>query len=144
MAGIGFIILFFTSLLFTNWYDKFPTETIYVDEAGNETVKYEISHILTKLLMFAVQIFIISFSFKQYSIRRHISTINKHRQNGLDSFKLFTDSINKEDTMTRNALMLQLAKAIYEQTNTGYISDQNQNINSSLIEITKMIDAAKS
>ena len=53
------------------------------------------------------------------------------------------ESINKEDYESRNSLMLQLAKAIYEQTSTGYINDKNQGVNSGIIEITKMIGANK-
>ena len=94
-------------------------------------------------MIFAVQIFVISFSFRQYSINKHLSTINKHRQNGLNSFKLFVESINKEDYESRNSLMLQLAKAIYKKTTTGYINDKNQGVNSGIIEITKMIGANK-
>lgn len=138
--GVLLSLLFLFLLIFTNLYEKFPTEEILTDGL---TVKYNISNLLVKLLMFAVQIFMISFSFKQYSISRHLQTINKHRQNGLDSFKLFVESINKEDTETRNSLMLQLAKAIYEQTATGYISDKNQNVNSGIVEITRMIGANK-
>mgnify|MGYP003751844133 CR=1 FL=1 len=138
--GISLIVLFLVVLLFTDFYNKFNTEEILSD---GKTIKYNVSNLLIKLLIFAVQIFLISFSFKQYSINKHLKTINKHRQNGLNSFKLFVESINKEDYETRNSLMLQLAKAIYEQTSTGYISDKNQGINSGIVEITKMIGANK-
>lgn len=140
IVGILLIIFFLCVLLFTDFYDKFKTEEILSD---GKTIKYNISNLLIKLLIFAVQIFVISFSFRQYSINKHLSTINKHRQNGLNSFKLFVESINKEDYESRNSLMLQLAKAIYEQTSTGYINDKNQGVNSGIIEITKMIGANK-
>jgi hypothetical protein len=139
-VGITIAILFLVLLFCTELYDKFPTEEVLSD---GKSIKYNLSNALIKVLIFAVQIFLISFSFKQYSISRHLKTINKHRQNGLDSFKLFVESINKEDTETRNSLMLQLAKAIYEQSATGYISDKNQNVNSGIVEITKMIGANK-
>ena len=140
VVGVALSLIFLILLIFTNWYDKFPTEEVL---SNGTTIKYNLSNLLIKLLMFAVQIFLISFSFKQYSINKHLSTINRHRQNGLDSFKLFVESISKEDTKTRNSLMLQLAKAIYEQTSTGYIGDKNQNLNSGIVEITKMIGGNK-
>jgi len=140
LVGIGTSLLFFILLLFTDIYSQFPTEEVLAD---GQTVKYNVSNLLIKLLIFAVQIFLISFSFKQYSISRHLKTINKHRQNGLDSFKLFVESISKDDRETRNSLMLQLAKSIYEQTATGYIGDKGQNVNSGIVEITKMIGANK-
>lgn len=140
IIGIVLIVIFLSLLLFTDFYDKFHTEEVLSD---GKTIKYNISNLLIKLLIFAVQIFFISFSFKQYSINKHLKTINKHRQNGLNSFKLFVESINKDDYESRNSLMLQLAKAIYEQTSTGYISDKNQGVNSGIVEITKMIGANK-
>lgn len=140
IVGIFLIVVFLLVLVFTDFYDKFHTEEVLSD---GKTIKYNISNLLIKLLIFAVQIFIISFSFRQYSINKHLTTINKHRQNGLNSFKLFVESINKDDYETRNSLMLQLAKAIYEQTSTGYISDKNQGVNSGIVEITKMIGANK-
>ncbi len=141
-AGIILVGLFMFLLFGTGLFEKFPTEEVLISQSGNvETVKYNISNIIIKVLIFAVQIFLISFSFKQFSIGRHLKTINKHRQNGLNSFKLFVETISKDDTETRNSLMLQLAKSIYEQTSTGYISDKNQSVNSGIVEITKMIGA---
>ena len=139
-AGIALAVLFFCLLLCTNWLNKFPTEDV---SATGEFIKYNIGHLLVRLLIYAVLIFMISFAFRQFSIGRHLQTVNKHRQNGLDSFKLFVESISKDDKETRNNLRLQLAKAIYEQTSTGYISDKNQSINSGIVEITKMIGANK-
>ncbi|MCA0933243.1 hypothetical protein LCM02_12340 [Lutimonas saemankumensis] len=135
--GICTSVIFITFLFLYNFNDKFPTQELIPGE--NTIVIYNIGNILTKILIYAIFIFIISFSFKQYSIRRHISTVNKHRQNGMDSFKIFIESINSEDVETRHTLMLQLAKSIYEQTSSGYIGDKNSNVNSGIVEITKMI-----
>jgi hypothetical protein len=66
-----------------------------------------------------------------------------YRQNGFNSYKLFIETVSKDDVETINNLMLQLAKAIYDQTITGYISDKNPNINSGIVEITKMISSNK-
>ena len=54
-----------------------------------------------------------------------------------------TGVVNGPLIETRNSLMLQLAKSIYEQTATGYIGDKGQNVNSGIVEITKMIGANK-
>jgi hypothetical protein len=119
ITGILLILIFLIPLLFTNWYEKLPTEDVLAD---GKLIKYNLSYLIIKVLIFAIQIFLISFSFKQYSICMHLMTINKHRQNGLDSFKLFSESISKDNTTLLHELMLQLSKAIYEQTSTGYIS----------------------
>lgn len=140
---IGVIIsIIFVCLIVFGVYKNIPTEEI-ITSKGVELVKYNFGNLLIKVLVFAIQIFLISFSFKQFSINKHLSTINKHRQNGFNSFKLFVDSVSKDDNATRNSLMLQLSKAVYEQSTTGYISDKNSNINSSILEITKMISSNK-
>lgn len=131
-----FIALFFTGI----YRIYFETETIL----DNGVVKYNISNMIIKGLLFAIQIFVISFSFKQFAINRHLATINKHRQNGLESYKLFIETVSKEDVATRNNLMLQLAKAIYEQVNTGYIGDKGGKVNSGLLEIISLINSQKS
>jgi hypothetical protein len=92
--------------------------------------------------MISITIFFISFCFKQYSVNRHLSTINKHRANAFGSYKLF-EALAK-DGPEKNVLLHQLAKAIYEQTSTGFINDKG-GINPSVLEITKMFgeNAAK-
>lgn len=133
VVGVVLVIIFLCLIIF-KVYENLKTEEIVGD-----VIKYNLSNVMIKILAFAVQIFLISFAFKQYSINKHLTTINKHRQNGFNSFKLFIETINKDDVETRNSLMLQLAKAVYEQANTGYINDKGQNINSGIVEITKMM-----
>jgi hypothetical protein len=43
--------------------------------------------IIQKIAVLAVLIYLIRFSFKQFSINKHLYTINKHRENVLNSFK---------------------------------------------------------
>ena len=94
---------------------------------------------VTKVLVIAVVIFLMSFSFKQYSINKHLQTLNTQRQKALNSYKLFTTSISKDDTNSHNALMIQVAKAIYEPQSTGFLNEKGQQVNSGLVEITKLI-----
>lgn len=129
-AGILSSVGLFGVLFLIGYFDILPTENI-------DGILF--TNIMIKAIVLAVIMFFISFSFRQYSINKHLATQNKHRQNGLNSYKLFTESISKDDTETNNALMLQLAKAIYEQTSTGYINSKNQGINSGIVEITKMM-----
>lgn len=106
-----------------------------------EKVQYQISNIIIRLLIVSVCVFLIGFSFKQYSVNRHLFTINKHRQNALDSYPLFIKSIDTDDKQVRHQLIIEVAKAIYEQNTTGYISDKSSGPSSSgLIELTKYIN----
>jgi len=138
IAGITSIFFIFFLILLSH-YSWFPTEKDIPIKEGI-AVKYLLSNIFARVLIYAISIYFIGFSFKQFSINKHLSTINKHRQNGFDSYKLFAGSMIGDDVESRNSLLLQLAKAIYDQSSTGYIGDKDAgNISSSIIEITKMM-----
>lgn len=137
-AGIILSLVFISSFLIITIKNYLPTEIF--DVVTDKLIRYDITNLLSKLIIIAIQIFLISFSFRQFNINKHIATINKHRQNALDSYKLFDQTISKEDKLSHNNLMLQVAKAIYEQTSSGYISDKsNRGVNSGIVELTKII-----
>ncbi|MDQ2178162.1 hypothetical protein [Marinifilum sp. D714] len=131
-----FIAFVFVISFFYGIYDHFPTENL---RTSGEFANYNIGNIITRVLIISIQIYIISFSFKQYTVNRHLQNLNRHRANAFESYKLFDAILDKKDTTNRNELMLQLAKAIYEQTSTGYLSEKGSNFNLSLTEITKML-----
>lgn len=100
--------------------------------------------LLTRLVVISFAIYLISFSFKQYNVQKHLHTLNKHRENTLNSFKLFIESVDASDTATRNALMLEVAKAIYESGQSGYISSKDSGDSSpSIIEMTRFVNQSK-
>lgn len=137
VTGVVMIILFIGTILIFNLNDWLPSE---IFNNANQLLHYNISNVITKLIIYAIMIFVISFSFKQYNICKHLNTINTHRQNALNSYKLFTQSIVGEDFASQNALMIQVAKSIYEQNQTGYLGNENnQGVNSGIIELTKII-----
>lgn len=96
---------------------------------------------LRRLLLVSFLIYIITFMFRQYSIHKHLATVNKHRENTLNSFKLFIQSIDSSDADVKNTIVKEIAKAIYESGETGYISlKQGASDSSSIVtEITKYI-----
>jgi hypothetical protein len=96
--------------------------------------------LVTRLLIISVAIYVISFCFKQYNVQNHLATLNKHRQNTLNSFKLFMSSLDPNDASTRNALLIEVAKAIYEAGNSGYITSKDGGEGSpSIVEMTRFI-----
>lgn len=133
-AGIASAIVFIL-LLSLGAFNSLPTENLIADKFQN----YNIGNIIARVLILAIQIFFISFSFKQYSVNRHLQNVNRHRANAFESYQLFDNILPEKDDIHRNELMLQLAKAIYEQGSTGYLSEKGSNFNLSLTEITKMI-----
>ncbi len=110
---------------------------------GNEEIEIRIIQLITRFAFISFLIFLVGFCFRQFSISKHLYTINKHRQNTLDSYKLFLASLDREDGTTRNALMMEVAKAIYEAGSTGYISSKHQDNSPSIIEMTRLIKEEK-
>lgn len=117
-----------------DWFP--PFEILY----GHAPLSYtsELPNVVIKITIISILIYLVTFSFKQFSIHKHLYTINKHRENALNSYKLFTETIGEDDSTSRHALMLEVAKAIYELSKTGYISDKESG-NTSIIEFTKLL-----
>jgi len=135
VIGIVAAIIFICTLSF-GAFNKLETENI---SATGVFESYNIGNIMARVLILAIQVFFISFSFKQYTVNRHLQNVNRHRANAFESYQLFDNILPKDDEIHRNELMLQLAKAIYEQGSTGYLSEKGSNFNLSLTEITKML-----
>ncbi|OJJ16714.1 hypothetical protein BKI52_32935 [marine bacterium AO1-C] len=85
---------------------------------------YLVEGILARFLTASILLFVINFCAKQYNINNHLAALNIQRKQALASSFLFLESIDKEDSATRNLLVLEIAKTIYSQTKTGYISDK--------------------
>jgi hypothetical protein len=116
-----------------------------ITENGSIHYIYDYSKLVSKFLFISIFLFLISYSFRKYSIYKHLQTINKHRQNALNSYRMLTESIIGEDLATRNSLMLQVAKAIYEQTPTGFLpTKDSQSQTSEILEVTKILSNGKS
>lgn len=105
---------------------------------------YNVTNILIKGLIISVIIYFISLCFRQFNVNKHLYTLNKHRYNALNSYELFANGIN-DDLVTKNALMIQVAKSIYDTSNnTGYLTAKNQNFNPGIVEMTKIIGKSSS
>lgn len=139
---LSLAILFLLTLSFEHDWFKI-TEKIM--QGDNEKLSINIPNLITKLFIISFCVYIISFCFKQYSINKNLQTINNHRKNALNSYSLFVDSIGRDDPSSRNALMLQVAKAIYDYNSSGYLSTkQGDSSSPNIIEFTKFISEPKS
>lgn len=136
-CGIGLSIIFILSIILFSAFGWF--EIVIRDVAG-KLLYYNFSNLFTKVVLVAIQVFFISFSFKQFNVNKHLETLNKHRQNALNSYKLFQQSIIGNDNGSHNALMIQVAKSIYEHPqSTGFLNENGQQMNSGIVELTKII-----
>lgn len=137
ITGICISVVFVVFMILSALTKFLPTEI--VSETG-VFLRYDFTNLASKVIIIAVIIFLMSFAFKQYSVNKHLQTLSQHRQNALNSYKLLTASIIGDDTNSRNALMIQVAKAIYEHSqSTGFLNEKGQNVNSGIIELTKII-----
>jgi len=139
--AVAIAAFFISGLIYTIKHDWFSITTILKSTTNNLASTKEVFNyplLISKFLLASFLIFLITFCFKQYSINKHLQVINQHRKNAINSFKLFEASLDKTDG-SKNILMLQLAKAIYELTHTGFLSKEGTP-NSQFIEWTKMID----
>lgn len=135
IATIAMIILFITFVC--NVDRIYPIDT---NQNGTIiTIEY-----LTRVLIISFLIYVITFCAKQFNIQQHLSTVNKHRENTLNSYKLFIDSMGESDSEIKQALMMEVAKAIYESGQTGYLTNGDKSDGSpSLIELTKYVGGNK-
>ena len=121
-------------------YFIFNVNTIFPIDLNQKTSIVTVE-LITRLLIISFVIYLVTFSFKQFNIQKHLHTLNKHRQNTLNSFKLFIESLDQGDTVTRNALMMEVAKAIYEAGQSGYISSKDGGESApSIIEMTRYMN----
>lgn len=72
--------------------------------------------------------------FRQFAIQKHLFTLNKHRENSMSSFRAFYEST--EDAATRDAVLIQVTKAIFEAGDTGYV---HRDVGSGTIEVTQLL-----
>lgn len=122
------------------WLEKkFPVYEIINLPPHQPYDRVNIAHIIIKLTFVSISIILLTFMLRQFLINKHLATLNNHRQNALNSYQLFAD-VSSSEKDTRNALLLQLSKTIYEQGRSGYLSDKNIKTDStSVLELFKLM-----
>jgi hypothetical protein len=99
-----------------------------------------VAHLIGRSIIISLNIFLISFCFKQYRINKHLYTLNLHRANTLKSFEYLTKAPDKLDGSSYNAILMKVAESIYDAGHTGYISSNDSNTDMpSIIDMTKVI-----
>jgi len=127
LAAFGLLIAYFTQL---DKYFSLKDQYIFTPEV--------VVHIVGRFLLISLFIFIVSFCFKQFRINMHLYTLNKHRANTLKSFEYLTRAPDKLEASSYNAILMEVAKAIYESGQTGYI-----NINENSTDLPSIVDMSK-
>ena len=100
--------------------------------------------VINKAFIFSVILIIISVIRREYLALRHQLTINRHRQNALNSHKEILSSIlktkNESDKEISNMVLLELTKSMFNPQDTGFVKDQkNTASESKIVEISKSL-----
>ena len=103
---------------FRFFYDELNFEII-----DSTDYKKLIPVIAKKALFITIWIFALRFSFRNYSINKNLAVINLHRRNVMNSFRLFLQSLDKEDKEIRATILSEISKSISNQNQTGYLKD---------------------
>lgn len=136
-------VIFITVIICSLTNDWFKISEKIV-EAGSTRTYINYPNLISKVFFLSFLIFIVTFSFRQYSINKNLETTNNHRKNALNSYKLFGDSFSKDDHASRSAIMIQVAKAIFDHNRSGYLSAKNSDTGSpSFLELTKIFSDSK-
>ncbi|MBA4077872.1 MAG: hypothetical protein C0508_22780, partial [Cyanobacteria bacterium PR.023] len=61
---------------------------------------------------------------RSFSACRHNMIVNRHRENALSTFKLFSEAA--QDSDTRNAVLMEATKAVFSQAPSGYLKAANE------------------
>ena len=139
--GTSIFLLFLLLLCASISFKWFPTTIILTNtndgiKSTQEILNYPV--LVSKGIMVSLFLYFIGLSFKQYAINKHLQIINQNKKNAFDSFILFEKAIGAGDTESKNALLSQLAKSIYETSNTGYLNIKNSDT-PTLFETTNIL-----
>ncbi len=92
-----------------------------IDLNGNSTSQI-IANLIKKVLIIGVPALMMRISLKKYNLERNLKIIYDHRATVLEQYKTFENSIG-DDREAKNLFRLEIAKYIFTDPMTGYISD---------------------
>lgn len=102
----------------------------------------ELLDFLKRLVVISIPSIFLKVSLTKYNTERNLRIIYSHRQKVLDQYKTFEAGIG-DDTEAKNQFRLEIAKYIFSDPNSGYISDANHsatevNINPIMSAVEKL------
>lgn len=86
-------------------------------------------NVLLKLFLISAGGYLVGHFSRNYSAEMNMYYINKHRQMALNSHQRILDAVRKTETLneaeTKNAILLQVAKTMFDIQETGYLKNGN-------------------
>ena len=101
-------------------------------------------NILNKIFIFTILLLLVSVLKTNLLSLKHQYSLNKHRQNALDSHKTILNAIQKtkdeSDSKIANAILLELTKAVFLPQETGFIKNQKgSSSGNQIVDISRSI-----
>lgn len=80
---------------------------------------------------------------RQYRALKHLSTLNRHRSLSLRTLKAFSAAAS--DEQTKNAVLIEVTRAVFQANHTGYLDGHNgEESSTKIIEIAKVLSSKSS
>lgn len=86
--------------------------------------------VVAKLVFVSIFFYIFHWISRNYSAQKHLEAINRQRQNSLRVFKSFVEAT--DDEKIKNMILIQASRAIFDHTETGFISSTSDSSNSEI------------
>lgn len=129
LALVGILIFLVGNDFFIPDSAALKNDLQMIKDIGFTSVSYTqvlIPVYLKKLIILGLLLFGLRFCFRQFSIHKHLHTVNKHRANTLDSFEFFHDNLKDGDAESRDQYLIEVAKSIFNLNDTGFIRNDSK------------------
>ena len=91
-----------------------------LEPAGSD-LSLVLQNLFTKGFFLSLIYLLLNRCIKNYTAEKHLETVNRHRQNALDTFDAFV-AASEGDRETRDAVLLAATNCIFDANQSGYLS----------------------
>jgi hypothetical protein len=99
-----------------------------------------LTYFTSRLLVLSVIFFGMAWASKNFRSQKHNEVVNRHRQNALRTFEAFVKAA--DDKQTKDAVLLQATKCIFEGQSSGYLSSEPEQMPSNtVIEVLRKVSS---
>lgn len=114
----------------------------YIKQAQELTVAKSIQLAVAKAAVLSVLYMAVVWCGRVYKAQRHNQVVNRHRLNALNTFEAFVKAAS--DDQTKNAVLLQAARATFSPQKTGYLGrDAEAQESPQIMEIIRRVTSGE-
>lgn len=118
-------------------------KTLFASPLSSETVGELVRGIGGRFAILTLLAFVLSFCVRQYTASKHNETVNRHRQNSLQTFETFVSAA--ADQETKDAVLLEATRSIFSAQPSGFLRGRHEAESpSTIIEVIRRMSSASS